>query len=64
MDNILEYKGYRAKVEYISENEILFGKIDGISDLVTFQSNSGSGIKTEFKNAVDDYLELCKELGK
>lgn len=49
MDNILEYKGYCAKVEYISKDEILFGKIDGISDLVTFQSNSGSGIKTEFK---------------
>lgn len=64
MNNVLEYKGYCAKIEYIKEDEILFGKIEGISDLVTFQSDSASKIKSEFINAVDGYLELCKELGK
>lgn len=64
MNNILEYKGYYAKVEYIKEDEILFGKIEGINDLVTFQSDSAINIKDEFVSAVDDYLELCNELGK
>lgn len=64
MSNILEYKGYCAKVEYIIEDEILFGKIEGIGDLVTFQSNKASEIKNEFIKAVEDYLILCDELGK
>lgn len=64
MSNILEYKGYYAKIEYIIEDEMLFGKIAGINDLVTFQSDKTSEIKNEFNNAVDDYLILCDELGK
>lgn len=64
MSNTLEYKGYFAKVEYIKEDEILFGKIEGIDDLVTFQSDKASEIKNEFIKAVEDYLILCDELGK
>ncbi|MGI6227382.1 MAG: type II toxin-antitoxin system HicB family antitoxin [Peptococcales bacterium] len=64
MSNILEYKGYYSKIEYIAEDGILFGKIEGINDLVTFQSDKASEIKNEFINAVEDYLTLCEELGK
>lgn len=64
MKNILEYKGYYAKVEYSSEDKVLFGKIEGINDLVNFESESTEGIEKEFRNAVDDYLEFCKEVGK
>ena len=64
MKNILEYKGYYAKVEYSSEDKVLFGKIEGINDLVNFESDSTEGIEKEFREAVDDYLEFCKEVGK
>ncbi len=64
MKNILEYKGYYAKVEYSSEDKVLFGKIEGINDLVNFESESTEGIEREFQDAVDDYLEFCKDVGK
>lgn len=43
---------------------ILYGKIEGIADLITFESLDATKIEDEFHNAVDDYLTFCKEVGK
>lgn len=64
MKNIIEYKGYHAKIEFDSEDMLLRGKIEGINDLVTFEAENTSKIEHEFQSAVDDYLEFCKEVGK
>ena len=64
MKNILEYKGYYAKIEYSAEDSVLYGKIEGIKDLVNFESESASEIAKEFHEAVDDYLEFCENVGK
>lgn len=64
MKKIMEYKGYRARVEFDTDNSLLFGKIEGISDLVTFESKNLSETRKEFEEAVDGYLEFCKEVGK
>lgn len=63
-NNVLDYKGYRSKIEYCTKDKIFYGKIEGINDLVNFESESISKIEKEFHSAVDDYLELCKEVGK
>lgn len=63
-NNMPDYKGYHAKVEFDFESMILHGKIIGIDDLVTFESKTVNGIIDEFHSAVDDYLEFCEEIGK
>jgi len=63
-ENVLKYKGYSAVVEYSAEDKVLFGKIDGIRDLVSFCSENAAEIEKEFQTAVDDYLSLCAEVGK
>lgn len=63
-NNILEYKGYHSKVEFCAETFTLRGKIDGIQDLVTFESSDVNKIEREFRLAVDDYLDFCKMVGK
>ena len=63
-NNMIEYKGYHSTVEFDAETYTLRGKIEGINDLVTFESRDVSSIELEFHNAVDDYLEFCKEVGK
>lgn len=63
-NNILEYKGYHTKIEFDSEAFVLRGKIEGINDLVNFESEDSKEIEREFHEAVDDYLEFCKEVGK
>lgn len=64
MKNILEYKGYFTKIEYCAESQMLYGKIEGIKDLVNFESNDLQEIEREFQMAVDDYLALCEDLGQ
>lgn len=63
-NNILEYKGYHTRVEFCAEELMLRGKIEGISDLVNFECENIKDIEKEFHEAVDDYLEFCKEVGK
>ena len=60
----MEYKGYHARIEFDVEDCTLHGKIEGINDLVTFESRNPLSIKKEFEKAVDDYLKFCKEVGK
>lgn len=63
MDNILKYRGYFSIVQYSVADRVLHGKIEGIKDLVNFESDEPQEIENEFHKAVDDYLELCEELG-
>lgn len=64
MGNVLEYKGYQTKVEYDAESHVLYGKIEGIRDLVNFEADTLQDVERFFHEAVDDYLEFCKEVGK
>ncbi len=63
MENIMEYKGYHTKIEFVAESMTLRGKIEGINDYVDFEANDIASIKEEFHAAVDDYLKFCKEVG-
>ncbi len=62
--NTLNYKGFVGVFNYIEEDEVLYGKIEGVTDLVTFEGTSVSEVKNAFYEAVEDYLFLCKEVGK
>lgn len=64
MNDILEYKGYFANVHFSAEDEIFYGKIIGINDLVSFEGNSVLELKSAFQEAVEDYLDTCKQLNK
>lgn len=64
MNNILEYKGYCATVNFNAEEEFFYGKVNGINDLVSFEGETAKELKQAFFEAVDDYLETCKELKK
>lgn len=66
---IMVYKGYGVTQICIECDEetgraILYGKLDGITDLIMFQADSMREIEQSFRNAVDDYLDFCKEVGK
>ena len=62
--DLMRYKGYSARPEYSAEDRIFYGTVLGISDMVDFQSESAKDLEDEFHKAVDDYLELCAEIGK
>ena len=64
MKNVLVYKDYIGSVHFNADDEVFFGKIEGIEDLVSFEGDSVIELKKSFEEAVTDYLEICKENGK
>jgi predicted HicB family RNase H-like nuclease len=64
MNNLSEYKGYYGSVGYSAEDRCFHGKLEFISDLVTFEAATVSDLEREFRAATDDYLETCREVGK
>jgi len=64
MTNRIVHKEFIGSVQFSSEDEVFYGKIEGINDLVTFEGKSVTQLKKAFKDAVEDYLELCRDLGK
>ena len=64
MNCTLLYKGYMSNVQYDKIDEVYHGKIEGITDLISFECESITGIEQAFHEAVDDYLACCEAHGK
>lgn len=62
--NNLVYNGYTGSINVSIEDDCLHGKILFINDIISYEGNTVSEIKTSFENAVDRYLEYCQETGK
>jgi predicted HicB family RNase H-like nuclease len=60
----MEYKGYTARVEFDQDAGILFGEVEGLRDVVTFEATDVSGLEKAFRESVDDYLAMCAERGE
>ncbi len=58
------YKDFIGTVHYSTDDELFYGKIEGINDLVTFEGLSVKELKLAFEEAVEDYLELCADMEK
>lgn len=61
--NTLNYKGFIGSVAFSEEDNVFFGKIEGIDGLVNFEGSSVEELKEAFHEAVDDYVAYCKEEG-
>ncbi|MBX0335351.1 type II toxin-antitoxin system HicB family antitoxin [Pontibacter sp. HSC-14F20] len=64
MSSTIKYKDYLGSVGYRAEDKVFFGKIEFINDLVTFEGTSVEKLETAFRESVDDYLDMCREIGK
>lgn len=64
MKDVLTYKNFIGSVHFSAEDKVFYGKLEGISDLIMFEGQSVAELIKAFHEAVNDYLELCKEAGK
>jgi predicted HicB family RNase H-like nuclease len=60
----MKYKGYTGVVEFDEESGVLFGRVIGLRDLITFEGDSVAEVTRAFHDSVDVYLELCAERGE
>jgi predicted HicB family RNase H-like nuclease len=63
MSNDFNYKGYSGSCLVSIEDDCLHGRILFIDDLITYEGNSVSELGISFKEAVDGYINYCKETG-
>ncbi|HET6632306.1 MAG TPA: type II toxin-antitoxin system HicB family antitoxin [Rhodanobacteraceae bacterium] len=59
----MDYKTFSAAIEFSSEDEVFVGKVLDIDSLILFSAVDVDGLKKEFYQAVDAYLEHCRAQG-
>ena len=65
MGNIMKYKGYWAEIKYSDEDECFCGVIEGLKNTsISFEGETVKELKKDFKDAIDYYLEYCKQENK
>ena len=60
----LTYKNFIGSAEVDVKVEICFGKILFINDVINYQSDTPGELQQEFEDAVEDYIETCREIKK
>ncbi len=63
MNNTIEYRGYVGSIEFNAEDQLFFGKVQGIRSLISYEGESAADLIEDFHGAVDDYLAMCQEDG-
>lgn len=64
MKTTLLHNGFIGSFEVSIEDNILFGEILHINDLVTYEASTPDELKRSFIEAVEDYIATCAQLGK
>jgi predicted HicB family RNase H-like nuclease len=64
MKGFLEYKGYQGSVEYNDDDQVFFGKVMYVKPLLSYEGTDVKSLRRAFRDAVDDYLALCRQQGR
>ena len=64
MKDTMTYKGYSGSVHYSDEDRLLFGKVEYVRSLISYEGTDVDSLRRAFEEAVDDYLALCKKAGR
>lgn len=62
--NVMKHKGYAARIEYSDEDSCFIGRLEGIRDGIGFHGDTVDGLRAAFREAVEDYLETCRKIGR
>ena len=60
----MKYKGYLGSQEYSVEDDCYFGTLQNIKDIIIYEGSTPHELRCMFCEAVNDYIETCKEIGK
>lgn len=63
MSERLFYKGFTSTPRYSADDDAFFGLLDVSDAVVIYDSETATGLKQAFVDAVEDYLEMRAENG-
>ena len=64
MLNIMKYRGYTARIDFETKDEIFIGSLLGMSDPIVFHGASVEELRGDFEFAVDHYHAECARMGR
>ncbi|SDO58550.1 Predicted nuclease of the RNAse H fold, HicB family [Pseudomonas arsenicoxydans] len=64
MSTMLQHRGYYGSIEASPEDNCLFGKLQFVRALVSYEGDTVAELSQAFREAVDDYLNTCESLGQ
>ena len=62
MQDVMEYKDFIGSVRYSVVDDVFFGKLEGIEDLIVFEGDSVQELNSAFNRAVEDYEQNVKKI--
>lgn len=60
MKDVLNYRGFIGSVHFSADDNIFYGKIEGVTDLVTFEGETVSELTEAFHFMVDEHIKDCE----
>lgn len=64
MNSLLLHRGYYGAIEASIKDNCLFGKLLFIRALVNYEGETIAELQAAFREAVNDYMATCQELGR
>ena len=61
MNNGLYYRGFTSIPKYSADDNMFYGTLDNIEDIVIYDAERAEDLKDAFVEAVDDYLDALRE---
>jgi len=61
MKDVLNYKGFIGSVHFSADDNVFFGKLEGINDLVTFEGETVKELTDAFHYVVDEHIKDCEK---
>lgn len=60
MKDHMKHNDYYGSVHYNDEDELFYGKVEGIRSLISYEGHDVQSLKEAFRDSVDDYLDTCR----
>ena len=60
---MMDYKGYKAQIDFDSEDGRFYGEVINVSERICFAGQSVTELKRAFEESVDDFLDCCASSG-
>jgi len=61
--NTMTYAGYSARIEFDERDNLFVGRVLGLRSMISFHGKTVAELRSQFRAAVDDYLDDCKSQG-
>lgn len=61
--NIMNHKGYTAKIEFDERDNIFVGRVLGLHAMISFHGETVAELRSAFETAIEEFLQDCKEQG-